>query len=152
MKKKHAQSADGFGLLANGSTSRWTIAADESLRCEEWSLEIDGPQVCLVFQLDDMTIPRKILRFLQSELERHRTREIRNGPKNEDALALGRFGSASVSLLRDNEDFPRCFLVAGARSQSTLRLTLFAEDIQQFIEALQQAVEDLPAGEKQEHE
>src|SRR5438093_1557149 len=110
MNQQHDQSTNGWGLLANGASSRWTIDVDEALDRDEWELEIKGPQVCLLFQLDNLSIPREALRFLQSELELHRTHQPRTAFSGEDTLILGHFGDASVSIVRDNEDFPRCFL------------------------------------------
>jgi hypothetical protein len=135
MKNKQDQPTNGLGLLANGASGRWDVALDESLEGEEWSLEIDGPQVYLVFQLEDLTIPRQALDFLQLEPR---------GGKGGAELVLGKFGPASVSLLRDNEGPPRYFLVVGPRASSTLRLSLTGEDIQMFGEALRQVVADLP--------
>lgn len=134
MNNKDDQLTEGLGLVANGSSGRWHVAVDESLDRNEWSLELDGPQTYLVLQLQDLKVIPNALRFLQA------------GPRpgNESALTLGLFGSASVSLLWDNEDFPRCFLVIGPEAGSTLRLSLGAEDIQMLIEALRQVVEDLP--------
>src|SRR5262249_3426463 len=111
---------------------------------EEWSIEIDGPQAYLVFQLQDLKVVPAALRFLQSGPASNQDPEWRGDHDNESVLTLGRFGSASVSLVWDNEDFPRCFIVIGPKARSTLRLTLEAEDIKMFIEALRQVVKDLP--------
>jgi hypothetical protein len=100
----------------------------------------------LVFQLDDLAILRKALHFLQSDTQSQESREDRQRHGQEDTLILGHFGSDPVSLRRDNEDFIRYFLVVGFRANSTLHVSLFAEDIQKIIEALCQVVEDIPAG------
>jgi hypothetical protein len=62
----------------------------------------------------------------------------------EGGLILGRFGSMSVSLFWDDEVSARCFLVVGPRARSTFRVTLGAEDVRALVEALGQAVKDLP--------
>ena len=136
MANKIDQTTDDLGLLANGSSRRWDIAVDASLDRDEWSLEIDGPQTYLVFQLQDLSVIPAALRFLESGPP--------SGPRHDSALTLGRFGSASVSLVWDNEDFPRCFIVIGPKARSTLRLSLESEDIQMVIEALRQVVRDIP--------
>ena len=51
MKPKTDQPTGNLGMTANGSSRRWYVAVDETLDVAEWSLEIDGPQAYLVFQL-----------------------------------------------------------------------------------------------------
>jgi hypothetical protein len=133
MNKKNEKVTERLGLLANGSSRRWDIAVDETGRRNEWLMEIEGPQTYLVFRLRELKVIAAALRFLQEADE-----------GNGAALRLGRFGSASASLMWDNEDFPRCFLIIGPRARSTLRVSLEGEDIEMFIEALQQVVKDLP--------
>jgi hypothetical protein len=134
------QSAKGYGLLASGSSRRWEVTVDESLDHEnEWSVELDGPNVYLVFQLKDLRPLVEAVEFLERGCD----------PKTSKAAAsqahpLGQFGSASVLLIWDNEEAPRCFLVVGPRSRSTMRLTLQADDIQALLQALREAVQDLP--------
>jgi hypothetical protein len=144
MNDKVTQPAEGFGLLANGSSRRWDIAVDESLDREEWSLEIDGPQVYVVFQLKDLKVIPAALRFLQAGIKAKRSQAGGRRHENESDLSLGKFGSASVSLAWDNEDFPRCFLIIGPRARATLRLSFEGDDIQMLIEALGEVVKDLP--------
>src|SRR5262249_49837243 len=110
-------------------------AVNEALDGVGWSLELDGPQTYLVFQLQDLQVLQKALSFLQSG----------NGAE-EGVLHLGRFGSASVSLLWDNENFPKCFIIVGPKARSTRRLSMEAEDIQALREAVEQVVKDLPPG------
>jgi hypothetical protein len=128
------QPMNGLGLLANGSSRRWDLAVEESLDGDQWFLELDGHQVYLVFQLHDLAVVGSMLRFL--EADGHKGKEA--------ALNLGRFGEAPVSLLRDNEDIKRFFLVLGPTAQTALRLSLDAEDIQALIEALRQVLAGLP--------
>jgi hypothetical protein len=141
MKNKAEQPAEGLGLLANGSAGHWDVAVDEAASGDEWFLELDGPQVYLVFQLENLKVVETVLQFLQAGSLRASGRG-----DSEAALPLGRFESAAVSLLWDNEDFPRCFIVVGPAARSTLRLSLEAEDIQMLVEALRQVVKDIPQG------
>src|SRR3954453_17563537 len=127
MNDKTDQPAEGLGLLAHGSSRRWDITVDQSLDRDEWSLEIDGPQTYLVFQLRDLRVIPEALRFLRSGPPSNRAKGHRHSG-GESALHLGRFGSTSVSLLWDNEDFVRCFIVVGPKARSTLRLSLEAKD------------------------
>src|SRR5262245_64933289 len=143
MNQEIDQPTPRLGLLANGSSRRWDVAVDEPLDGDEWSLELDGPQTYLVFQLRDLKVISEAVRFLQS-----RPSSDPASRRDEEAdvaeLTLGRFGSAAVSLIWDNEDFPRCFLVIGPKARSTLRLSLDAEDIRMLSEALRQVMNDLP--------
>lgn len=134
MKQKSNSSSEGMGLLANGSSCRWDLAVEESLDRVEWSLEIDGQQAYLVFQLRDLEVIPEAYRFLHAG-----PGSVRGG-----ALHLGRFGSVSVSLLWDDEPVTRCFLVVGPKARATLRLSLEAEDVQMLCEALAQVMSDLP--------
>jgi hypothetical protein len=135
-------SAGGFGLLAFGSSGRWDISVVESSDREEWLLEIDGPQIYLIFQLRDLAVVGKALRFLQAG-------PGTSSPQGEDVarLTLGRFGTDSVTLVWDNEDFPRFFLVIGSEAKAVLHLSFQDNDIAMFIDALQQVVAELPTDE-----
>jgi hypothetical protein len=121
--------------MANGSSCCWEIAVEESLGGDGWTLELDGPHLYLVFPLADLGVLRKFLCFLQASP---------GSSPGKIRLHLGWFGKSSVALLRDNEDFPRCFLVIGAKARSTLRLSLEADDMKMLCEALQQVLDDLP--------
>jgi len=143
MNDENTKPTGGFALLANGSSSRWEIAIDESLDRDEWSMEIEGPQVYLVFQLDNLEVPRKALDFLESLFNPHRARPVGRSATKEETLTLGHFDSTPVLLVKDNEDSPRAFLAVGPRSRSAFRVMLDAEDIKSFVEALRQVFEDM---------
>lgn len=134
----------GAGLLAHGTSPRWEISVDEGSDGHELSLEIEGPQVYLVFRLRDLAVISEAIAFLQQ------TPDATNGKgdhpqrqRNVMELGLGQFGSVPVSLLWDNEDFPRCFILVGPSTQSALRITFDSSDISMLIEALQQVAEDI---------
>lgn len=129
------------GLMAVGLSGRWSLVVDEAIDREEWFLQIDWPGGYLYFELPDLSVIPQLLRFLESGFA-SRNDAPRTG---QDSLSLGRFGIESVSLRWDNEDAPRCFLVIGASTSSTLHLNLYAEDIEMLIVALRQLVDDLPA-------
>jgi hypothetical protein len=120
-----------LGLVALGATRRWDVAVDESLDGIGWSLELDGPQAYLVFQLQDLSVIPAALTYLQS------------APTGDDGLVLGRFGSAAVSLIWDNEAPPRCFLIVGPDEHATLRLSFDGEDIRMLLEAFSQIASEL---------
>jgi hypothetical protein len=142
---EHSETATGgWGLLAIGCAGRWQIDVTESLdRASEWAMEIEGPKVYLTFQLRDLNAVSEAARFLRVHLGKGAQREQPGWSAAEDTLLLGAFGSGSVSLMWDNEEFPRCFLVVGPKARSTLRLDLDKEDVQMMIEALDQVLKDL---------
>jgi hypothetical protein len=145
MNDKLDKPTGGLGLLANGSSALWDVAVDESLDQDQWFLELDGPETYLVFQLQALNVVPAAIRVLQSARQVSPIRSRQSKKDDANALVLGRFGSASVSLLKDNEGVPRCFLVVGSKGRSVLRLSLEERDIKMLIEALSQVVEALPA-------
>jgi hypothetical protein len=89
-----------------------------------------------VFQLGDPGVLRRALEFLRG----HRRGPVQAASRRErgdDDLVLGRFGASPVSLIWDDEDFARCFLVVGPQARSTMRVSLYGEDIDQLIQALE---------------
>jgi hypothetical protein len=139
MKNKANRHAEEFGLLANGSAGSWDIAVDESLERKTWTMEIDGPQVYLTFQLRNLNVLSEAFHFLQ--MDSARGRQEHQGA--DTSLVLGNFGGASVSLVWDNEDVPRCFIIIGPKGRSTLRVSLDAADIQHWIKAVRQILKDI---------
>jgi hypothetical protein len=141
MERNTEPTSEEFLLLACGSAGRWCISVDESAAGDEWTLELDGPSIYLLFSLPDAAIVLRMLDFLR------RGPRLPVGRAQDDAdntLRVGQFsGSSSVSLVWDNEDFLRCFLVVGAKSKSTMMINLYAEDIDAIIAALEQVVADL---------
>jgi len=123
------------GLLAYGSSSRWDISVDES-PSGEWSLELDGSQTYLVFQLCGLEVLQDTFNFLSPTTGA-------GDQQKQDRLVLGTFGSTPVSLLRDNEDFPRYFLLVGPVEKSAIRLNFDEEDIGMIRDALSQVLADL---------
>lgn len=53
-----------------------------------------------------------------------------------DELMLGRFKTMNAYLLRDNEDFIRCFLAIGSGDLYSLRISLDKANIQALAECL----------------
>jgi hypothetical protein len=131
----------GLALVANGSSGEWDVAVDGLPDTRECLLEIDGPQCYLAFQLQDLAVVSKAAHFLDA---------VRSAPPErkwseaDDTLAIGRFGSATVSLVRDNEGPPRCFLVIGrSPARSSMRLNIDAADIESLLDALRQVEQDI---------
>jgi hypothetical protein len=144
MNRELEKSTGGIGLVANGTSRLWDVEIDESLdRDNEWSCQIEGPNAYLVFQLRNLKVVTSMIDFLQ------RGPECAGGcdqpwSEEKDSLTIGKFGRGTVSLLRDNERPPRCFLVISPKAKSVLRLTFHEEDIAMLLEALSQVAKDLP--------
>ena len=131
-----------------GQAAPWIVAIDELPGGQEWLLEIDSPYVYLTFQLRELSILIRAIDLLNSALVQHLPGSKQTFVPNRDDLALGHFGEASVQLLRDNEDFPRCFIVVESKSQCALRISLAADDIRAFVAALRLALADSVGAEK----
>jgi hypothetical protein len=126
-----------FGLLACGSSGVWSVDIDESSDREgEWFLDIEGPRVYLNFPVRDLGIVPQVIAFLQLPPA---ARSTPNG-----SLTVGTFRDGPVTLVWDDEDFPRCFVVIGTGANGTVRLSLHEEDIKMLLEAFRRAGEDLP--------
>jgi hypothetical protein len=147
MKRSSEQSPNGFGLLAQGVAGPWTVEVDEALgREDEWSLDIEGPNVYLTFQVLDLGVVGQAVRFLQFPPRGDPQAGRQAGSKPNESLTIGQFGQAPVSLVWDNEEFPRCFLIVGPGLSSTMRLSLQGDDLRMLGEAFRQVGEDLPDG------
>ena len=124
-------------------SSRWFISVDEIAESKNWLLEIDSPRVYLTLELADLSVLESAIALLNSSLDRQNALGTRSFVPNTDDVALGSVSWATIHLLRDNEDFPRCFLVVDSGSRTTLRITLDEDSIRAFAEALVEATRTL---------
>src|SRR5260221_4985138 len=131
MNHNSDQPTGRFGLLASGTSGRWTIDLDESTDGLEWSLQLDGPQVYVHFPIRDPSIVRDALDYLRAG-------------RSTSELRLGQLDSSSVSLFWDHEEDQRCFLIVTPKPQWTMRVTLSIQDTVMLADALEQILEDLP--------
>jgi len=144
MTRSREKLADRFGLLANGSSRLWDIAVDASLdRENEWSVQLESQHVSLSFQPPKLEVVSEMLSFLRLHLAGETEAHTRKWSKEEDTLRIGKLGTTGVSLVWDNEQSRRCFILIGPKGGSTLRLTLQRDEIEELIEALRQVAEDL---------
>ena len=98
----------------------------------------------IVFQLGDSGVLRRALEFLRGH-RRGPLQAASHRDRGDDDLILGRFGASPVSLIWDDEDFARCVLVFGPQARSTMRVSLYGEDIDPLIQAIEQADEGIPS-------
>jgi hypothetical protein len=143
MNRKLDPPTENVGLAAIGTSDRWVVSLDESLDCERWWLEIEGPGVYLHFQIHDPTVVSKALRYLQVGMAVDRTKDRKN-EDTERELRLGHLGSAVVALQWDDEHGPRCFLIICSEGLSALRLSFGTEDIRRLCEARAEIVTEMP--------
>jgi hypothetical protein len=131
-------------LLACGSSGHWSIDVDESLAGTEFEIQFQSPTIYLNFRLANLDVLSTVKRFLQSVIGTSETHAVGAHTDGIDSeLNLGTFGSAPVFLVRDNEDFPRCFLKVYGQSDSVLFVNLYEPDIQMLIAAITQVLDDL---------
>jgi hypothetical protein len=144
----HNKDTVHLDLPDHGAASAWTVVIDELPGSKDWLLEIDSPQVYLTFQVADIAALARAVDLLNSTLVIRLPGRKHPFVPNSDDVALGHFGEAAVHLLRDNEGFPRCFLVIEQESGATLRVRLNEGDIRTLAEAITHAIADFPASDK----
>jgi hypothetical protein len=120
--------------------AEWVVAIDEAQDDETWTIEIDSPGLYLTFRLDALSAVRRAVEILDRSVNLQGASGKKYSPE-EDEINLGNFGGAVVQLIRDNEDFPRCFIVVGPRSRSTLRVGISGDNIRIFTQALRDALQ-----------
>jgi hypothetical protein len=140
MNRNHTQSVTTWGLLANGSSGPWSIDIDESHDGNALNMQIDGPQAYLGFALRDLQVVSKLQSYLRGGLHP----DQKNGKPNTKGVTLGRLGSMSVSVIQDDEFSTRWFIIIKGKADAVVRLTLDAADVEMFVDALEQVMEDLP--------
>ena len=140
---QHTGKADPhLEALSTMQASRWFISVDEIAESKNWLLEIDSPQLYLTLELADLSVLESAIALLNSTSNRQNALGAHSFVPKTDDVVLGSVSWATVHLLRDNEDFPRCFLVLDSGSRCTLRITLDENSIREFAEALVQATQD----------
>jgi hypothetical protein len=142
MNQHPDNAAQDLEALPGGREARWSVSVDELADNTNWLLEIDSPELYLTFEVADLSVLDKAIALLNSTLNGQSAAGKREFVAKTDDVALGHFSRASVHLLRDNEDFPRCFVVVGPGSRSTLRISLYEDGIRAFANALAQAMRD----------
>jgi hypothetical protein len=135
-----AQSAKQWGLLANGSSGRWSIDVDESHDGASWNMQIDGPQVYLGFALADLQTILKLYGYLLAGLQTDQA----NGQRSSHGITMGRLGSMTVRIIHDDEYAARSFIIINGKADAIVRFTLDAADVEMLVEALRQVIGDLP--------
>src|SRR6266851_2780511 len=131
MNNNQAQTAKGWGLLANGSSGRWYIDIDESDAGDEWNMQIDGPTTYLRFPLADLQVVPNLLAYLRAGLNVGHA----NRPQASDEFPLAKPGSLSVSIIQDDEFATRWFIIINGKADAVARLTLDAADVEMLVEA-----------------
>jgi hypothetical protein len=139
------QAEDGaFGLAASGVSGPWAIDIDETTAGERrWYAQIEGRTVYLNLEIDSPAVVERMLRFLERRRSAPGKRPAPNSKDKTDALRLGTFAGAPVSLIWDDEFADRCFLLVAPSDHACLRLTLGGEDVAHLAEALLQVKADL---------
>jgi len=144
INEQHETTSDRFGLVAFSSSGSWDLTIDESLDQEDkWTAEIEGPNVYISFSIRDLKVIQEALGYLQRRDLDRPGQTLTSPSTSQGGVSLGKFGSNSVILVWDNEDFNRCFLVVGPRANSTMRLSLFGDDIGMLSKAFQEIVNEL---------
>jgi hypothetical protein len=140
LNRNRVRSDKKWGLLANGSSGRWSIDIDESQDGAAFNMQIDGPQAYLGFALRDLKVVAKLHSYLRAGLHPDQG----DAQRMTHGVPLGRLGSMSVSIIQDDEFATRWFIIINGKADAVVRFTLDAGDVEMLVEALRQVIEDLP--------
>ena len=139
---------ENLGSVTSEHQPRWIVSIDERSQGQGWVLEIDSPHAYLTVEVADLYVLGRAIGLLKLALAAETLGASRSFIPNRDDIALGYFGDSKVHLLRDNEDFPRCFILVQPNAECALRLTIEAGGIRAFMMALSRALADYPEVEK----
>jgi hypothetical protein len=135
------QSSDQMGLLALGVAGRWQIDIDECINSDEYLMELDGPRAYFVFKLVGLESVSNMAHYLAEGLRLKKEGQLRIG--DNDGLTIGQYDSSSVSLIWDDEESVRCFLVIRSNGKPAMRFMFDESDITDVLAALDQVLGDL---------
>jgi hypothetical protein len=129
-----------LGLLANGASGPWEVAIDETTSgVDRWFVQIEGPTICFYFEIASPDMVEKMLQFLEyGQKKSHNKSTQGNG-----LLLIGKDKRMPVTLVRDDEDSDRIFLLVGPQNRPIVRFAVVGADLTSLIGALRQAMEDL---------
>jgi hypothetical protein len=131
-----------IALMAIGSSGPWEIAIDQTTSGpERWFVQIEGPSVCLYFEIPSLEIIDQVIEFLvcsSGDIEKNAAPTTGN-----DTIALESSKSTQVKLVRDDEFNDRYFLVIEPKDGVLVRFTVTNDDLTHVVAALRQAKEDL---------
>jgi hypothetical protein len=135
-------SPDRFALTALGRAGHWEVSLLESLEQEgEWFVELECDSIYFACRLTRLSCVHELLRFVTRML----TNPYGAGRGGQPFLEFGTLGNLPVRLVCDDEDAPRCLLIAPAPCGAILRWTIAGNDLEMLAGALTQIVSDLPA-------
>jgi hypothetical protein len=129
-----------LGLLANGSSGQWDVAIDETTSgVERWFVQIEGPIVSFYFEITSPKVVEKMIQFFEE-----RTKKPHNKSTGKNcSLSIGESEGSPVTLVKDDEQADRYFLLVGLENRPMARFTLAGADVVSLTSALRQAKEDL---------
>lgn len=134
---------ENLGLLANGSSGAWEVSIDETVSgAERRFAQIEGPSVCLYFEIPSPEIIARTIEFLLQRDSKQKERSEASSRSN-DILSIGAVGETLVSLVMDNEYEDRCFIVVGRSDSPIVRFSIAGEDFTNLVKALCQVREDI---------
>jgi hypothetical protein len=126
-----------LGLLANGSSGPWEVSVEETISGDErWFAQIEGPSVYVSFEIPSPNIIGEAVRFLAE-------REPTSSARGQGRICMSKCQGIPVSLVRDDEYADRCFLIVGPGDSPVVRYVFAGEDLENLIESLRQANQDL---------
>jgi hypothetical protein len=133
---------EDIGLLANGSSGSWEVSVDETISgTKRWFAQIEGPSVYVSFEVPSPHIIGDAVRFLAPPHDDGR--EFISSARGRGGLCMSKSQGIPVSLVRDDEYADRCFLIVGPGDKPVVRYSFAGEDMENLLEALRQANQDI---------
>ena len=134
-----------LGLLANGSSGPWEFSVDETISGNErWFAQIEGPSVYISLEIPSPDIVSEAVRFLAPPHDKER--ELIASAGGNGWLSISKSPGIPVFLVRDDEYEDRCFIVVGLDDSLVVRYSLAGDDLENLVEAMRQADQDVSGG------
>jgi hypothetical protein len=138
--RPHVENRETLGLVANGTSGQWDVAVDETTSgADRWFVQIEGPTVSFYFEIASPDMVEKMLQFLEYGQKKSHNKST----KGNGLLLIGKDKRMPVTLVRDDEDSDRIFLLVGPQNRPIVRFAVVGADLTSLIGALRQAMEDL---------
>ncbi|MCC7424948.1 MAG: hypothetical protein IT428_32150 [Planctomycetaceae bacterium] len=129
-----ANHPERYALIGVGTSGDWEATLSEVLSGDEedFLLELSGPTMAMAVHISSIEVASRLRRTLMQRLD----------PQSSPTPGFSevRFDE-SLRLVCDNEDFPRCFLLARTTS-GAVRLTLNERDLRELSESLRDMIDE----------
>lgn len=136
-----------IGLIGIGTCGNWEVQIDETVAgLQKWYFQIEGPTVSFNIEIPSLTSLPSIAAELSKPKQDPPVITAHILEQHTSSIPLGTLGGLPVLLLRDDEYSDRCTLLIDGNRGGTVRILIAGDDLQQFVSALSEAIDDLEDG------